>query len=269
MSNAIVSLFNSIDVQASSRLSPADLAVCQHQEQLYKEAIELLSGVSVQMKEMFARYKVVNDRFIEYSDGYLDRSNIRYIEDQMQEIRKSHISKICMHFEKKYKVSLDEAVIIRKYKDTPLEKPSYEEIVEEIFVQLGGFPFEEKAVQELKDNCASHIYREPEIKGTRLILNNFIYMDSWEVRISWQSQEKVFALFKALSHFESGRVEWLYQYSSLANNLRDMRAEAYQKHEFGSNQVQAIRFFRNGKTEITFETYEQAQAFKKDYCLKG
>lgn len=263
--------FAAVEVDRKGSLDPADQAYCDHQDQLYREAVTFLSEVKARMEVMFASYEGDEDW---NKDGYIEKHNdIRYVEQRIKDIRKSHIGKIAYYFEKKYKVSINTDTIIRELAELPDLEVTGAAIVERIYRQLGGATFEEKAVQEIKDGLARRLYgREPEIKGTRLIFAHFVYPErryDGTPYLSYPNNEPIMALLRALQHFDTGAKEIGWPYSEVARQCSNLFGSPFTKHEIGSTKVQSVQLFLNGKVQVTFASYELAAKFAAEYTRKA
>jgi hypothetical protein len=271
LSSSFLSKFDLVEVTAVTRLGEADLTFCQHQQMLYVEAMNILKQVIQLMQDAYKRYIRIDSY---NNDGYIDSSDdIRRTNERIHEIRKNHINRICGHFQHKYKVTINTTAITNKVKDDQPADLTYQFVVEEIFVQLGGFTFEEKAIKEIKDRFVDKLYswKEPKVKGTRLIIDGFISIDQWDkkygkIRLHYNSNDNIYSLFQVLSLHETGFKEMTHYYSELYQYLDRNKDDAIRTHDIGFNQVQTIKFFQNGKTEVNFESFEQAEKFRIGYC---
>ena len=276
---SLLAKLEGVTVSNISRLSPSDLAYCQRQQSLYRQAVSFFIEMKEKMAEIFAAYAPINHH---RSEGYIDRyDDIRHLEDRIPKIKTEYIDRIIYYFEKAYKVSIEHESIREKYKNAPPLEPTFEQIAEEIFVQLGGYTFHEKAITEIKANFSKHVSvrMKPEIKGVRLMLNNFVYVEHEKdysdprgkrkiAKLNYRADSTIRDLFRALSHFETGMIEVTGYYDQLSVMLSDHRRDvAFEKHELGYNKVQSIRIYKTGKVEIAFESYEQADAFLKAYYV--
>lgn len=270
MTLSILSKFETIQLDPLSRISDEDGIYCNHQQRLFEEAITFMNDILIRMKEMISTYE---------GNGYIDNyDDQRHIEKRIEDIQSQHISKICSYFEKKYKVSLQECKtgINRKYKESL--NIHYKDIVEEIFIDLGGYTFDEKAVRLIKENFSRGVsqgYNKPLIKGAKLIIKNYTWVDDfkkkWDKvsRLSYSARDKFIHMFNALSHFETNEIQPLGYYYRLSEVFQDSSLEHFTRHELGYNKVQSIRLFQNGKVEIEFESYEQAKSFLDQYIIES
>lgn len=151
----------------------------------------------------------------------------------------------------------------------------YEQVVDEIFVQLGGFSFQERAMNEFLGKCwdASHSYRGDkenfEIKNDTLRLTNNYWCrcrdDSWRDYPEWEPTDNLKVILDALVHYDIGQLErgaeWfpeLFRYSTEKNN-------------FPINnlwKVKNIKLFKNGRVDIKFASSANVQEFVEQYLRK-
>lgn len=154
----------------------------------------------------------------------------------------------------------------------------YEQIVDEIFVQLGGFSFQERAMNEFLSKCwdAAHTQRwnEPQSKEDFEIKNNTLQLtgywchcrdDSWRSYAEWESAECLKVILNALVHFDIGQLnrgaEWfpeLFRYSTKENIFPINNLE----------KVKQIKLFKNGRVDIKFKDAVSVQEFVETYLRK-
>lgn len=259
---SILNKFANVTIENETRISKEDQLFCEAQERFYKEALNALLTALVALKAVFNTYVKVD----QYDRGFIDdHYDIRHTEDRMKAIKNEFISRICSHFQKTYNITIETGDIKQKY-DLNV---TYQNVIDEIFDQLGGFNFNEKAVKEIKEKISNEVkYDKIEVKNNKLTISSFIYIDHFDkkwgkIRMSYNCREKVYKLFTALSHFETGEKEILYYYKQLAESFRE--DNPFTKFELGYNLVQSIKSFQNGKVEIVFQTNQQAEEFKREY----
>lgn len=149
----------------------------------------------------------------------------------------------------------------------------YEQIVDEIFVQLGGFSFQERAMNEFLEKCwnAAHS-RWNESKERFEIKNDTIKLDGfcWCDKNKWSSNpvpeykpnEELRVVLDALVHHSIGQLnrgaEWfpdLYRYYTKENIFPVNNFE----------KVKQIKLFQNGRVDIKFRSTLFAQEFAENY----
>lgn len=268
--NALLSKFENIKIENDTRISETDRAYCEKQEKLYKEAVQAMK----QTLELFKTiYKNYSDADIRNYKVYIHKfDDISHTEDRIKEFKNMFVSHIISYFQKAYNVTLNSSEILKKYKEREI---TYQNIIDEIFEQLGGFNFQEKAINEIKEAARNTVYNSDKItiKKGKLSIQDFVYWNrySWsdEHSLSW-GDSKVRPLFKGLSHFETEETETAFYYESIYKELNagDRTYDIFSKYELGYEKVKSIKFYKNGKIDIEFETNEQAQQFKNEYLMK-
>lgn len=150
----------------------------------------------------------------------------------------------------------------------------YERVVDEIFVQLGGFSFQEKAMNEFLSrtwNCCHSTYRdnaeEFEIKNDTLKLTGYWCRckdDSWRSHDEWESTDSLKTLLNALAWYECGRMDegnlWfpeLFRYDTERNFFETSNME----------KVKSVKLFKNGRVDIKFRSVAYVQEFVET-CLR-
>ena len=150
----------------------------------------------------------------------------------------------------------------------------YEQVVDEIFVQLGGFSFQEKAMNEFLSrtwNCCHSTYRdnaeEFEIKNDTLKLTGYWCSckdDSWRSYDAWESTGSLKTLLNALAWYECRRMDegnlWfpeLFRYDTERNFFETNNME----------KVKSVKLFKNGRVDIKFRSVAYVQEFV-EICLR-
>jgi len=150
----------------------------------------------------------------------------------------------------------------------------YEQILDEIFVQLGGFTFEERAMNELVGKCwkAVHLkdWRDNTIKDEFEVKNDTIkfndgcsYDKSWGR--NWSIRDNFKIVLDALAHYICGRYGegrmWfpdLFQYSVKGDGV----FPSYHSH------VKQIKLFKNRRIDIKFRSATEAMEFADTYLRR-
>lgn len=150
----------------------------------------------------------------------------------------------------------------------------YEQVVDEIFVQLGGFSFQEKAMNEFLSrtwNCCHSTYRdnaeEFEIKNDTLKLTGYWCRckdDSWRSHDEWEPTDSLKTLLNALAWYECGRMDegnlWfpeLFRYDTDRNFFETYNME----------KVKSVKLFKGGRVDIKFRSVAYIQEFVET-CLR-
>ncbi|MDO3655414.1 hypothetical protein [Bacillus subtilis] len=263
----ILSKLNEITINNNDRIAETDSKFCVNQYYQYVAAREALKQALDIIKSVYDKEKNPNSNYGSYLDDYYD---INYLEKRLEQIKRGFVSDIVNHFSRQYNVTLDKKVINEKY-DLNL---NHNDIIGEIFVQLDGFSFEEKAVHELIQATKNTIYnfdKKVTIKKASLSITDYVWWDSWTwsgLRISWDS--KLGTFFQALSHFENGSVETLHSLKRMFEHLKEgsNKYDIFSKYEFDYKKIKSIKVFKNRKITVEFKDHALAQEFANTYLKK-
>lgn len=256
-----------------------------HREELYKRAIAVY-------KSVYDIYKAENESYSEE-----DRKNYKYssflvgnfgVPKSLSDVQNSYISGIFSYFSNKYNVQLennfDRYDLDREYyryndsdpiKELVVDFIDYHTVLDIIFDQLGGMSFEEKAIKEVKDKLKEKCYNG--------------YHDTWEIKVKgnkftytggYCSKETYF------DYYNFGSTEWLRAFiDALAFNTYGEKTQVYSlNHLYGSYSIRLeeddfqngfsapevgvkhIKFFKNGRVDITFVDAEFCRKFVREWC---
>lgn len=249
----IFSKFDDIKITNDQRILTEDYEFCQEQEKNYRAIL--------------TAYSNFNDELTKISLGSFHGVMSSYdYKNSLAKIKESFINNICYHFKNKYKITINNEIIIKSldYEST------FQDVIDHIFTQLDGYSFTEKAEKEIKDNT-KEIFKYGDkisIKGNKLILDGyFAHHDSiWkEYRLR---EDKVNKIFQSLQLFDSGLLtdneELKNKYCGYDNSRKLENYERYNTQTL--NKVKSIKFFKNGKLEIEFIGNQEAVRFASEYC---
>jgi hypothetical protein len=278
MTDDILSAFDNIEIENESRIAAIDLEFCQEQEAIYKKLLSAYNSFSEVLQGIRELSKQHGEKFQQKNNGYTYNQesamyyslNAKEINEYIIKMKNKFISSVSYYFMNKYNVTIDYEKIQKKFD----ANVTHENIIDEIFIELGGFNFTEKAEQEIKDNLKNELrgYKTAKNKNNKLSLENFLYIDSsWKQwgteKIHYSSEDKLKKLFEALQHFEDQSITMNEKMLVLYNQLaRGKNEEVFEKHEINNTKVKSIRIFKNGKVEIEFTSTQQAMAFTREYC---
>lgn len=287
---SLLDKFAAVEVKAESRISPSDKDFCiVHQEaydHLRKTLTELLAFVEERIKVREAIIKRVEPDFSISAFGSVSPSKIR---DELMESHEDFISKLVYHFSSKYNVTLDsndiKAVLLPKkpsysyYSRNEDEhkayveqmctmRITYESILDQIFVQLGGCSFQDKALNELKE--AAHVGAWNRYHGIKCfeqkkaVISFTSYACHWD---TWYSgphinlSDGMKNIIRAVSHFEIGTMDYLHW------QLRELCGYHFERAEFDldMDKVKSVKCFKNGRVDIRFTSEAYAREFIEEY----
>ena len=273
----ILSKFDNIEINNNSRISADNEVFCKEQENIYKKLVESYNKFSLELQEISVISNEHGKKYGTQTEIYFHEKPTAYyhslkpseIDKTINKMKEQYIKSICVYFSDNHNVTIDDEKISKKYD----QNVTYDNIIDEIFLQLGGFTFEEKAEKELKDAMkeltANRNYKKLTIKNNKVSITDFFYIDSFDakygnIRINWNYRENFEKLLTGITHFEQGLTENAYK--TLLHNINNLRNdELIKEHELNDIKAKSLKLFKNGKIEILFKSAQDARKFAKEY----
>ena len=279
----ITGKFGNFEIKKSDRISKEDQEWLDKREKMYKRALMV-------HKSVYDIYKAEDRTYTEE-----DRDNFSSflvgdfnIPKKVSDIQDSYISGIIYYFSNKYHVNLennfkrhDYAQELHRYskkdpvKDLIVDEIDYHTVLNKIFDQLGGLSFKEKSLKEvrekLKDECYNG-YRDTwdiKVSGKKLIYTGgSCYKCKWTDEYEFHSTKWLNALLDALAcnvykekvHLVT--LSKLYGYSYIRLEDEDFQ-DGFSAPTVG---VEHIKFYKNGRVDITFQSGEFCRDFAREWC---
>lgn len=177
---SIAEKFGKFEIKETDRISKEDQKWLEHREEIYKRTLAAC-------KTVYGIYKSEHDQ---YSEGELEefRYSGMLVDDfkvlkNLDTLQNDYVSGIFSHFSNKYHVNLENknknSDLERRYyrsssdkgaiRPLEVEEIDYHAILDQIFAQLGGMSFEEKAIKEIKDVLKDKCYMQ--------------YRDEWLIKV--------------------------------------------------------------------------------------
>lgn len=283
--------FNKVEIKADNRISDYDRQFCQKHQDAFDKSGVYLRRLASELSTAIAEQKALlgGDEWVYSIYMNRDHLTVEHVNKALEDRPKAFISAIVSYFCRNYHVELDEEKICNHLLPArpracgwnadleALEAYSsmlqclelrYESIVDEIFVQLDGFSFAERGINEMKQKCweASHISgREEnfEVKKDTLRLTRYYcsYDASWSTP-QWEVLDDTRSILDGIAHFESGMLGAGYIFfSTLFNYHIEENLFVYP----GLQKIKSIRLFKNSRVDITFTNSTFAQEFVDQY----
>lgn len=289
--------FNSIEITADTRISEADREFCQIQQEAYDHARDVLKFMAERSKvDMDEQMRILGKCESEVFSAYTylgDFKPARFVED-LHSVHSRFIAKLFSHFRHEYHVTIedDDAARVLLPQKPDCNKAyheeewlayenamndaelKYQDILEQIFIQLGGFSFEDKAIQEMKQaahNMAWNTYRGIKCYEQKKAVLSFSgyacsfdswheqYYDDHEVKLSDGMKDVV----RALAHFEFGRLNF---FANGMNQLLGYNWKTYNPEmQFDLTKIKSIKCFKNGRVDVRFTSETYAREFAEEY----
>ena len=146
----------------------------------------------------------------------------------------------------------------------------YENVLDLLFIQLGGRTFAEKAFAELQESCHSAAWssynRKPEyeVKGDTIRFTFYACnCDSWSTHDYWKLTDAMCNVLRGVAHYETGIFSvYPHDISALLHNRHDTNPLV----EFPyCSKVKQLKMFKNRRVDVKFESKAYASEFAEKY----
>lgn len=289
---SLLDKFSAVEIKADSRISEEDRDFCQKHQKVYLEAREGLLFLKKKWKDLYDSQMAVMESISE--SEYTRERYIRIeglstsnLSSKIELLPELFITSLVTYFNDKYHVSVscDEVkkALLPESPKHDWEKSrskeyhkmmrdftlSYEDVIEQIFVQLGGRTFEQRALDELKEKCHSFAWNtyhnrvEYEIKNDTIqFIGYACHYDAWLSRCVWKFNDGMKSVLRALAHFETRQLDYLPKDIAFLVSYEDKCSSSY---EFDYEKLKRIRMFKNHRVDVKFASKELAHQFAEQY----
>lgn len=284
---------DAVQIEADNRISETDRRFCEAHQAAYVDAKASLNELEYIWTDIVSRQSkllepaaAVWNNVQEYT--YLHRFSEQDIREKLEELNDLFISNLVRYFNDRYKVSFDADSIMgtllphkpkndyfspnteavaEYHQKLRTMTVSYKDVLEQIFVQLGGRTFLERALDEIKEACHKAAWCTYNGKAEYELKNDtvrFTYgcrfdtmFDKWEVNDSMKE------ILRGLAYFES---EILGYYPAAIENLLGYSRLEDPRVEFTSyTKLHSLRMFKNGRVDVKFKNKNYADQFASEY----
>ena len=282
--------FNAVEVKADSRISAEDRRFCETHQEAYDKARDALKDIARKVaayrEEELGILSSVKD------SGYTDYFNMEPSKctDMLDNSHGHFICTIVNHFISKYNVELDAEAVkgllvpkqpsynrwntesqeaheryMEKLRSLALR---YEDVLDQIFIQLGGCSFQDKALHEMKDRChvaAWSTYngkkKYEQKKAVLSFSGYFCHWDTWYCEPHIELSDGMKHIIQALSYFESGAIK------DVIHELADLVGFRFCVPEFevDRTKIKSVKCFKNGRVDIRFQSEAYAREFAETF----
>jgi hypothetical protein len=250
----LLSKFDTIRIENKSRIDEEDKNFCEKYNKIYEDTFILYRNILSDLITLYNEQIVTVENSYDLSISMYGDFGISKVIDSLIHLKERLIDKICYHFERKYNVTIDSNKIFEKYKDMEVKYEKrenrdktinteivqykhldYNIILDEIFIQLNGFSFQEKAIDEIKKKALT-----PQ--------QYYEYRKYWNYEVKGKTIK-----FKInIDCIEPA----LYFYDNNETKIIDC---------YTHNKVEDYRHYDNGNTDIKFCNTSDALDFAKRY----
>lgn len=289
--------FAEVEVKADGRISEADKHFCEQHQAAYQAALDAFSELVFIWNDIVKAQDDLLREFGEqsyYRETYLHSSNGPKIdEDNLKNhIRSLHtefIENLVNHFNSKYHVSVekhpieeqllpqrpedrrwDDSKVWEAYEAAMLKvRLGYQDVVDQIIVQLDGRGLMEQAFFELQKHCHNMAWNsytqkaEYELKKDTVIFTGYACSFEHWSHDKWELSDGMRKVMQGLAHFETGSFELcphelsqFIGYGSVQDNL----------WEFTScEKIRQLRMYKNRRVDLKFSSAQYASEFVSTY----
>lgn len=288
----LIDKLSAVEIKTDTRISEKDRNFCVINQNAYDTAKADLDCIRKQWDSLVKNQEDIlsastDSDYEKYRFISIDGFSSRDIRKKIETLPKIFIDTIVNYFNNRYHVSINSDEVKRKfipkepewswekkrteeYHKTMLELSlRYEDILEQIFVQLGGRTFEERAVAELKEKCHQFAWnsytntKEFEIKNDTIQFNGYACSyDNWIGKPKWKIIDGMKDILRGVSHFETGQLEY---YPNGISDLLGWDDKDASTYEFSLTKVKQVRLFKNHRVDIKFSSKEYAAHFASEY----
>lgn len=289
---SLLDKISAIQVKSDTRISEEDRKVCQAHQEAYEKAREMFLILREQWEVFVYEQQEImsaasNETYIRERYYCLEGMSAKNIKKKVEYLPELLVTSIVNYFNDKYHVSVDcdeiEKIFIPEEPQYDWDKSRieeyhekmedlvlrYEDILEQIFVQLGGRTFEQRAVDELKEKCHSFAWSsysdsaEYEVKKDTIRFNGYAcYFDSYYSCGEWKIKDGMKDVLRGLAHFETLRLDYLPKDIAFLVSNEDKYSASY---DFDFVKFKKVRMFKNHCMDIKFASKELAHQFAEQY----
>lgn len=274
--------FGNVKVDVTSKVAESDNIACLLMQGAYDKACEAIKQLRSMEEIHIAAQKsaIENLPSGSISDYLGDAYSINKINHRLRDIHAIFIDDIVRWFENTYHVELakdairNELVPQLDYYDNNLEHHKqyeekmeslhirYEDVLDLIIVQLGGFTFAERALNELKLKCFeaahhSYMHQQATYSQKKAIISLEYGCSCSEYSGDFRLNSGAKNIVRGLIMYEYGQTSIMpYQYTMLLDY-----EFSQQLIEINSSKVASIKCFKNTRVDIRFTKEQYAREF--------
>lgn len=293
--------FNEIEIKTDTRIPESDRTFCEVHQRAYDSARSCFQELSYiwddvvfSQKDILSKVETEVNRYSTYLPSDSDfRISSQSIDGHINSLHTRFICNLVAYFNTKYHVKIDSSIT----RDIllPEEPPPnhydweqriaatnayqeelralslrYEDVLEQIFIQLNGRSFSEQALYELKEKCHQAAWctynKQPsyELKKDTIRLTGVACTYStWRHGSPWELSEDTKKILSGIAHFETG------SFSVLPSSIS--RLLGYTYHDTDTltfpdcEKIKQLRLFKNRRVDIKFTSAGCAKEFVSEY----
>lgn len=287
----LVEKINQVKIKADTRISGADRAFCERQQRAYDAAREALRELDFTWTDCISQQKMILDGEQAYTYYLGNDCNLKTacFRDELERLHEHFINRLTSYFARTYSVDLSAQSITERLLPSNSSKGIFErekaeeaeaayhkamrelalrytDVLDQIFIQLGGRSFQERAFWEIQQRCCSAVWNtyknEPQYVQQKDIIHfycHFCGCDADWTPPRWSMTDRAKNVLWGVVHFETGSYTMVPAVLSDFFSYRDVRQACTDFH--GYSKLRQIRLFKNGRMDIRFASSELAEQF--------
>ena len=287
----LVEKINQVKIKADTRISEADRAFCERQQRAYDAAREALKELDFTWTDCISQQKMILDGEQAYTYYLGNDRNLKAacFRDELERLHEHFINRLTSYFARTYSVDLSAQSITERLLPSNSSKGIFErekaeeaeaayhkamrelalrytDVLDQIFIQLGGRSFQEKAFWELQQRCCSAVWNtyknEPQYVQQKDIIHFYCHFCSCDADWTpprWSMTDRAKNVLWGVVHFETGSYTTVPAVLSDFFSYRDVRQACTDFH--GYSKLRQIRLFKNGRMDIRFASSALAEQF--------
>ena len=288
---SLLEKISAIEIKADTRISDEDREYCKAHQKAYEEAkatlikLETLWDGFIKSQEEILN-ETICSQYEKHRYTVIDGLSSHSLSTKIAGLPEIFVESIVSYFNSKYHVSVSglkiKGLLIPKAPSYNWEKSrieeyndairalalNYEDVVEQIFVQLGGRTFEQRALDELKEKCHEFAWRTSTGKAEYELHNDTIQFEygcsyeAWCSRTVWKVRDGMKNVLRSIAHFETQQLDYLPKDIAFLVGYDDKCSSTY---DFDYEKVKKIRMFKNNRVDVKFASKELAHQFAEQY----
>lgn len=288
---SLLEKISAIEIKADTRISDEDREYCKAHQKAYEEAkatlikLETLWDGFIKSQEEILN-ETICSQYEKHRYTVIDGLSSHSLSTKIAGLPEIFVESIVSYFNSKYHVSVSglkiKGLLIPKAPSYNWEKSrieeyndairalalNYEDVVEQIFVQLGGRTFEQRALDELKEKCHEFAWRTSTGKAEYELHNDTIQFEygcsyeAWCSRTVWKVRDGMKNVLRSIAHFETQQLDYLPKDIAFLVGYEDKCSSTY---DFDYEKVKKIRMFKNNRVDVKFASKELAHQFAEQY----
>lgn len=287
----LVEKINQVEIKADTRISGTDRAFCERQQRAYDAAREALRELDFTWTDCISQQKMILDGEQAYTYYLGNDRNLKAtcFRDELERLHEHFINRLTSYFAHTYSVDLSAQSITERLLPSNSSKGIFErekaeeaeaayhkamrelalrytDVLDQIFIQLGGRSFQERAFWELQQRCCSAVWNtyknEPQYVQQKDIIHFYCHFCSCDADWTpprWSMTDRAKSVLWGVVHFETGSYTMVPAVLSDFFSYRDVRQACTAFH--GYSKLRQIRLFKNGRMDIRFASSALAEQF--------